>query len=123
MIFVTHDLATVAEICDKVAVMYAGRIVESGEVSEVFARPQHPYTRALMKSLLPLGGEPPARLEAIPGQPPRVDSWPTGCRFHPRCATYELLGRPEVCRTSDPHPDRAQPHWAACHFVDEEVSA
>jgi peptide/nickel transport system ATP-binding protein len=123
MIFVTHDLATVAEICDRVLVMYAGRIVESGRVDEVFADPQHPYTRALLASLLPLGGTPPERLDAIPGQPPRVDDWPTGCRFHPRCPRFRMLGEPEICRTTDPVPDRSLPHWAACHFANEEKSA
>ncbi|MGN6273651.1 MAG: ABC transporter ATP-binding protein [Protaetiibacter sp.] len=123
MIFVTHDLATVAEICDRVLVMYAGRIVESGRVDEVFADPQHPYTRALLASLLPLGGTPPERLDAIPGQPPRVDDWPTGCRFHPRCPRFRMLGDPEICRTTDPVPDRSLPHWAACHFANEEKSA
>lgn len=123
MIFVTHDLATVAEICDRVLVMYAGRIVESGAVSDVFAAPQHPYTRALLASLLPLGGTPPERLDAIPGQPPRPDSWPTGCRFHPRCPLYKALGEPEICRTTDPSRATELAHWAACHFAGEEQPA
>jgi peptide/nickel transport system ATP-binding protein len=117
IVFVTHDLATVAEICDRVLVMYAGRIVESGTVAEVFAAPQHPYTRGLLASLLPLGGEPPERLAAISGQPPRPEAWPTGCRFHPRCALWEAMGRPEVCVDVDPRPDESLPHWAACHFA------
>jgi oligopeptide/dipeptide ABC transporter ATP-binding protein len=120
IIFVTHDLATVAEICDRVMVMYAGRIVESGTVSTVFRKPAHPYTRALLGGLLPLSGEPPTELEALPGQPPRPDAWPTGCRFHPRCPTWRLLGEPEICTTNDPEVDETQPHWAACHFADLE---
>ncbi len=117
IVFVTHDLATVAEICDRVLVMYAGRIVESGTVADVFAAPQHPYTRGLLASLLPLGGEPPERLDAIPGQPPRPEAWPSGCRFHPRCELWKSKGEPEICVDDDPKPDESQPHWAACHFA------
>ncbi|MGB3375986.1 MAG: ABC transporter ATP-binding protein [Microbacterium sp.] len=123
IVFVTHDLATVAEICDRVMVMYAGRIVESGAVQDVFRVPQHPYTRALLASLLPLGGEPPERLDAIPGQPPRPGAWPTGCRFHPRCPLYREKGEPEQCRTHDPASRGDRSHWAACHFATEEESA
>lgn len=120
IVFVTHDLATVAELCDRVLVMYAGRVVESGRVDTVFADPQHPYTRALLGSLLPLSGEPPEKLAAIPGQPPRPDAWPSGCRFHPRCPLWEAKGRPEICITDDPMVDETQPHWAACHFADQK---
>lgn len=120
IIFVTHDLATVAEICDRVMVMYAGRIVESGTVSTVFRRPAHPYTTALLSGLLPLSGEPPAELDALSGQPPRPEAWPTGCRFHPRCPTWRLLGEPEICTTTDPMVDETAPHWAACHFAELE---
>ncbi|MGB4136032.1 MAG: ABC transporter ATP-binding protein, partial [Microbacterium sp.] len=123
IIFVTHDLATVAEICDRVMVMYAGRIVESGPVADVFRGPQHPYTRALLASLLPLEGEPPERLDAIPGQPPHPGSWPTGCRFHPRCPLYREKGEPERCRTGDPVARGDRTHWAACHFAAEEERA
>lgn len=117
IVFITHDLSTVAEICDRVLVMYAGRIVESGTVSDVFAEHQHPYTSGLLASLLPLDGPPPDRLDAIPGQPPRPESWPPGCRFHPRCELWRSLGQPEICRTEDPSPDESRPHWAACHFA------
>lgn len=120
IIFVTHDLATVAEICDRVMVMYAGRIVESGSVSTVFRRPAHPYTKALLSGLLPLSGEPPKELDALPGQPPRPENWPSGCRFHPRCPTWRRRGEPEICTTTDPHVDETTPHWAACHFADLE---
>lgn len=119
IIFVTHDLATVAEICDRVLVMYAGRIVESGPVTDVFAAPQHPYTRALLSSLLPLEGDPPEELSAIPGQPPQPEMWPSGCRFHPRCPLWRDLSEPEICRTDDPQPDTSSERWAACHFIRE----
>lgn len=119
ILFVTHDLATVAEICDRVLVMYAGRIVESGTTQAVFANPQHPYTRALLASLLPLGGEPPETLSAIPGQPPTPEAWPTGCRFHPRCPLYRSLGEPDICREVDPHLLQiGGSHEAACHFAE-----
>lgn len=121
IVFVTHDLATVAEICDRVMVMYAGRIVESGTVREVFRKPNHPYTRALLSGLLPLVGEPPAELDALPGQPPRPEDWPSGCRFHPRCPLYVSLGKPTLCQEIDPVVDEAQQHWAACHFAGQEV--
>ena len=121
IVFVTHDLATVAEICDRVLVMYAGRIVESGTVADVFADPQHPYTRGLLASLLPLGGEPPETLDAIPGQPPRPEAWPSGCRFHPRCELWKSLGEPEICVNEDPRPDEDAAHWAACHFAGQHA--
>ncbi len=121
IVFVTHDLATVAEICDRVMVMYAGRIVESGTVREVFKNPEHPYTKALLSGLLPLVGEPPEELDALPGQPPRPEDWPSGCRFHPRCPVYVRLGKPDVCRETDPNVDETQSHWAACHFANQEV--
>jgi peptide/nickel transport system ATP-binding protein len=85
VLFVTHDLAVVAEICDRVVVMYAGQVVEQAPVGELFARPRHPYTQALLASMpqvAAVGG----RLTVIPGQVPRPDQLPGGCRFHPRCA-------------------------------------
>jgi oligopeptide/dipeptide ABC transporter ATP-binding protein len=118
VLFITHDLAVVAELCDRVLVMYAGKIVESAPVAEIYAHPRHPYTRALMAGLLPLHGEPPKELEALPGQPPRPEDWPTGCRFHPRCPLREALGRPERCESEQPAADESEQHWAACHFAD-----
>jgi peptide/nickel transport system ATP-binding protein/oligopeptide transport system ATP-binding protein len=84
LILVTHDLAVVAEVCDRVAVMYAGRIVETGGVEDVFLRPAHPYTRALLDAIpVPGGAEGPLR--GIAGNVPSATSWPDGCRFRPRC--------------------------------------
>jgi peptide/nickel transport system permease protein len=91
MIFVTHNLAVVAEIADRVCIMYAGEIVEEGPVGEVFAAPKHPYTRALLASV-PEGGA--KRLTAIPGSVPSPDKFPAGCRFASRCGRAS----PE-CRT------------------------
>jgi oligopeptide/dipeptide ABC transporter ATP-binding protein len=84
VVFVTHDLGIVAEMCDDVAVMYAGEIVEFAPMSELFERPRHPYTEALIASL-PQAVEVGARLAVIPGQVPHPGSWPAGCRFNPRC--------------------------------------
>src|SRR5256714_3591267 len=84
MIFITHNLGIVARMCDTVAVMYAGRIVEAGPVREIFNAPAHPYTRALLESI-PRLSEVDARLTAIDGQPPDPASLPEGCAFHPRC--------------------------------------
>ncbi len=83
-VLVTHDLAVVAQTCERVAVMYAARIVETGTVAEVFGAPRHPYTRALLRSV-PDFDERRAHLESIAGMPPDLVSPPSGCRFHPRC--------------------------------------
>ena len=84
MIFITHNLGIVAKMCDQVAVMYAGRMVESGRVEQIFDAPRHPYTQALLASI-PKLGDPSARLVAIEGQPPDLSALPGGCSFHPRC--------------------------------------
>jgi peptide/nickel transport system ATP-binding protein len=88
MILITHDLGVVAEVCDRVVVMYAGEIVETGSVEDIFTRPAHPYTRGLLGSLPSLqstksrGG----RLASIPGTVPSPLHWPEGCRFRARCS-------------------------------------
>jgi oligopeptide/dipeptide ABC transporter ATP-binding protein len=84
LLLITHDLGVVAEVCDRVLVMYAGQLVEAGTVGEVFLDPRHPYTRGLLSSVPGYGAEgaPP---EPIPGTVPRPANWPAGCRFHPRC--------------------------------------
>ena len=83
LIFVTHNLGIVAKMCDKVAVMYAGKIVEQGNVRDIYNNPRHPYTKALIQSIPRLGNKDP--LYVIPGQPPNLAELPTGCVFHPRC--------------------------------------
>jgi len=95
LIFVTHNLGIVAKMCDKVAVMYAGKIVEQQPVRDLFYTPRHPYTRALLDSMPKLGSKEP--LYAIPGQPPDPAALPPGCSFHPRCA-HAL----ERCWTEEP---------------------
>jgi peptide/nickel transport system ATP-binding protein/oligopeptide transport system ATP-binding protein len=85
VIFVTHDLGVVADIADRVLVMYAGRVVEQGTLDEIFYDPQHPYTWGLLGSVTRMDREPPRRLPAIPGQPPSLLNAPEGCHFRPRC--------------------------------------
>jgi len=85
VIFVTHDLGVVADIADRVLVMYAGRLVEQGTVDEIFYDPQHPYTWGLLGSVTRVDRDPPRRLPAIPGQPPSLVRAPQGCPFQPRC--------------------------------------
>jgi oligopeptide/dipeptide ABC transporter ATP-binding protein len=96
LIFITHNLGIVAKMCDQVAVMYAGRMVESGPVHQIFDAPAHPYTRALLESI-PRMGDPHQRLTAIDGQPPDLAAPPGGCAFHPRCP--KIMDR---CRTEEP---------------------
>ena len=85
VMLITHDLGVVAEVCDRVVVMYAGQVVESGTVHEIFADPKHPYTRGLLDSL-PSVDDPGQRLASIPGTVPNPTAWPAGCRFEERCS-------------------------------------
>jgi peptide/nickel transport system ATP-binding protein len=85
IILVTHDLGVVADIADRIAVMYAGRIVETGTLDEIFYDPQHPYTWGLLGSIARIDRERPARLPSIPGMPPSLIDRPEGCHFRPRC--------------------------------------
>lgn len=85
VIFVTHDIGVAVEISDRISVMYAGRIVESGSLRQVVKEPAHPYTRGLLSSTMH-GAQRGHRLEAIPGSPPRLDTVPAGCAFQPRCS-------------------------------------
>jgi peptide/nickel transport system ATP-binding protein len=112
MVLITHDLGVVAGRCDKVAVMYAGRIVEAAPVRELFRNPRMPYTRALLDSIPRLDGEPHARLNTIPGRPPDLIALPSGCRFAARCArAQEDCGWNEPPLSSDRPGD---PHAFAC---------
>ena len=96
LIFITHNLGIVAKMCDQLAVMYAGRVVESGTVDRIFRAPAHPYTRALLGSI-PRMSEHRSRLSAIDGQPPDLAALPPGCAFHPRCPSAV-----ERCREAAP---------------------
>ena len=86
IVFITHDMGVMAEIADRMLVMYAGRVVERGTKEELFRVPMHPYTQALLDSIPPLTGEKPRRRRAIPGPPPILLNRPPGCAFAPRCA-------------------------------------
>jgi peptide/nickel transport system ATP-binding protein len=114
VLFITHNLGVVAQVADRVAVMYAGRIVEQGDVTTVFALPLHPYTRALLASLPRVqmaGRDPTERLLSIPGQVPSPIALPTGCRFAPRCPRAD-----DVCREATPPLREVEPdHEVRCH--------
>ena len=109
MILISHDLSVIAEACDKVAIMYGGKIAEYGPAKEVFLEPQHPYTQGLIRSFPDIYG--PRDLPPwIPGQPPNLLEPPTGCRFHPRCP----LAFPD-CQVQEPPLVETSPdHVAAC---------
>jgi oligopeptide/dipeptide ABC transporter ATP-binding protein len=96
MVFITHDLGVVADICDRVIVMYAGEVVEEATVHDLYASPSHPYTQALL-SAIPRPHQDMRRLTTIPGAVPVPGEWPTGCRFAPRC-TYRV----DACETAPP---------------------
>src|SRR5438477_7927932 len=85
VLFITHDLSLLLEFADRIAIMYAGEIVESAPAEKLGVNPQHPYTQGLLQSFPPLTG-PLARLTGIPGAPPDLRNLPSGCRFHPRCS-------------------------------------
>src|SRR5438874_4822883 len=116
VIFVTHNLGIVARMCDKLAVMYAGKIVEAGSVRELFNAAQHPYTRGLLGSMPKLGNK--EKLFAIPGQPPDLATLPPGCAFQPRCA--EALGR---CAAEEPGETRLASGWTARCWLAEAKNA
>jgi oligopeptide transport system ATP-binding protein len=110
VVLITHDLGVVAGSTDRVAVMYAGRIVETGPTTEVFANPRHPYTRGLLASTPRIDTPVGSRLEAIPGLPPDLGNLPAGCPFHPRCDRVS-----DRCRVDDPVLEPLSPaHRAAC---------
>jgi oligopeptide/dipeptide ABC transporter ATP-binding protein len=117
-ILITHDLGLIAELADRVVVMYAGRVVELADVFTIFNSPRHPYTVGLMNSLARLDAD-LEWLDPIPGQPPSLISPPPGCAFHPRCVHSQ--GR-EICRTDVPalRPfGEGGAHVSACHFAEE----
>ena len=114
LIFVTHNLGIVAKMCDKMAVMYAGKIVEHGAVRDLFRSAKHPYTQALLGSMPKLGSK--EQLYAIPGHPPNLAQPPSGCAFHPRCAH----AMPQ-CVTRDPDDHQVGPNWTAkCWLLDKQ---
>ncbi|MET7619706.1 ABC transporter ATP-binding protein [Streptomyces sp. NPDC005408] len=118
LILITHDLGVVADVADKIAVMYAGRIVETAPVHDIYKAPAHPYTRGLLDSIprLDQKGE---QLYAIKGLPPNLMKIPPGCAFNPRCP----LAR-DVCRTDEPPLyEVSESRRSACHFWEEQLNA
>ncbi len=112
IIIVAHDMAVMANFCSKVAVMYAGNIVEISETKELFKNPLHPYTKLLIDSLPKIGDK--RELKAIPGSPPDLTSPPSGCKFHPRCP-FSM----EICEKESPFlKEIASGHKVACHLME-----
>jgi peptide/nickel transport system ATP-binding protein len=111
LILVSHDLAVVAEVCDKVAIMYAGKIVENGTIMQVFKKPHHPYSEKLLGAFPSIIGE-KTKLVSIGGFPPDLIDPPEGCRFYPRCS-YAM----EICRKKEPVlRDTGNGHLVSCHL-------
>jgi oligopeptide/dipeptide ABC transporter ATP-binding protein len=119
VVFITHDLSLLVEIADRIAIMYAGAVVEEAQARELYEQPRHPYTKLLMNAFPPLGGE-RRRLEGIAGQPPDLRQPPPGCSFAPRCPKA-IAG---ICETSEPPVVHwSHGHKAACHLYSEEEAS
>jgi len=121
VLFITHDLSLLVEFSDRIAIMYAGEIVESAPADDLFGRPEHPYTVGLMSSFPPLHG-PIVRLTGIPGSPPDLANPPTGCRFHPRCPHCSPDEPQLYARQRTERPELrpiAPDHLVACHLAEE----
>lgn len=113
VILITHDLATIAEACDRVAIMYAGQIIEFADVVTIFKERLHPYTEGLIRSVPSLLGS--EYLVHIPGAPPGLINPPSGCRFHPRCPIAS-----EICIQQEPEfREIREKHFVACHHADQ----
>lgn len=116
LVLITHDIGVHANLADRIAILYAGKVVEEGDTKEVLKNPRHPYTQHLINSLPRLDER--AERVSIPGRPPALDNPPSGCRFHPRCPLAF-----DKCHTIDPETITLGPgHRVACHAVTEEVS-
>ncbi len=114
ILFITHDLGVVAEICDRAAVMYAGQVVEQATVQDLFSHPQHPYTEGLLRAM-PQNTGMGERLRTIPGQVPEPWAWPTGCRYHPRCPYAQ-----DACTTNTIEMSQLVPeHIVRCRRAEE----
>src|SRR6478609_5852788 len=118
LILITHDLGVVADVADRIAVMYAGRLVETATVHELYAAPAHPYTRGLLESI-PRLDQKGQTLAAIGGLPPNLLRIPPGCPFNPRCRMSR-----DICRTDRPELREVVPgRFSACHFAEEVIDA
>jgi oligopeptide transport system ATP-binding protein len=112
IVMITHDMGVVAGLCDRVAVMYAGNVLEEGSAESLFYTPRHPYTEGLLRSIPSLDAAPDADLKVIPGQPPNLLRLPNGCRFRPRC-DYAMA---ECAEHMPALGVRGEGHRAACHL-------
>lgn len=110
LLLITHDMGVVAQCCDKVAVLYAGRLAEASGIDQLFAAPAHPYTQALI-ACIPRADTHKGTLAGIPGTVPGVSAYPPGCRYHPRCPKAQ-----EICRSQVPAPEPRTGGVVACHF-------
>ena len=115
LMLITHNLGVVAEVCEDVAVMYAGQIIESGPVKEVFLHPAHPYTQGLLRAI-PMLNTTAKTLESIPGVVPTVQNFPKGCRYAPRCA----YAKKECSQERPSRRDLGNGHDVACYLIEEE---
>jgi oligopeptide transport system ATP-binding protein len=114
LILITHDLGVVADVADRIAVMYAGRIVEAADALDLYAKPAHPYTEGLLKSIPRLDAK-GQDIAVIGGLPPTLTKLPSGCSFHPRCPYVQ-----DICRTDVPPLAHFEPNrGSACHFWEE----
>jgi peptide/nickel transport system ATP-binding protein len=124
VLFITHDLSLLLEFADRIAIMYAGEIVEAAPAERIGGDPQHPYTQGLLESFPPLRG-PRTRLSGIPGSPPDLAQPPSGCRFHPRCPHCSPEDAMLYARQTGERPQLrlvAPQHRVACHLVEESAS-
>jgi oligopeptide/dipeptide ABC transporter ATP-binding protein len=119
VIFVTHDLGVVAEMCDSVLVMYGGVTAEYANVDTIYNAPRHPYTQELLKAFPDLS-HPEKRLTSIPGYPPKLDALPAGCRFAPRCP---LVFERCLAETPPLYSLDNGDHVASCHLVDTTIQS
>ncbi|MDP9799266.1 peptide/nickel transport system ATP-binding protein [Catenuloplanes nepalensis] len=116
LILITHDLGVVADVADRIAVMYAGRIIEEAPVYDIYEAPAHPYTKGLLASI-PRLDQRGQKLATIKGLPPNLANIPSGCPFHPRCPYAQ-----PICRELVPAKHVLGPRYSACHFAQEVVS-
>lgn len=115
MLMISHDLSVIAQTCDRCAIMYAGKIVELGDVRPLFLNSLHPYTKALLNAFPDIKSD--EKVNGIPGSPPNLINPPSGCRFHPRCPLYESK-RIEKCIKIEPQLEKKQGRLVACHLVE-----
>jgi peptide/nickel transport system ATP-binding protein len=112
IIMITHDLSMITETCERLAIMYAGNIVEYGDITSIFKKPLHPYTQGLIEAFPSIASE-KQQLTSIPGSPPNLLNPPSACRFHPRCK-YAM----DICKKQKPELEEiSKNHFAACHLV------